>query len=312
MVPVVGQSKTKLVVGRGRLFFDPFKDGTREKTGEVYLGNTPAFSVTRSVESTQRVRSVGGRKVVSPPIILAETYSASFTTDNISYFNLANWFGSKYVERDLPGSTKSLVIVAQYGHTYNINDGSQESSAIVAMEARIYDRLISVEDNFDTSQFKYGRFYTREIARDIVDGDVVTLTIITQEMRVADLSPSDEPIIGSLRYLSFNVAGDDVAYEYPMVVLSPTGSLDLKSDDFQQISFNVDILKISHKEQFQYLRILPKLSKDEKTLLDALVTLAEFPLWEDRFNRVVQQGLPKDRIEDNHYIRIFPRRSDIP
>ena len=45
------------VLGRGKLYFDRFPDGTKTPTGERYFGNTPSFSMSLDSETLDHYNS---------------------------------------------------------------------------------------------------------------------------------------------------------------------------------------------------------------------------------------------------------------
>ena len=51
------------------------------------------------------------------------------------------------------------------------------------------------------------------------------------------------PIVGALRYIAFNPAGQQLDWYMPYVKISPNGDYALKGDEWQQIPFNIEILK---------------------------------------------------------------------
>lgn len=83
------------VIGRGKLYFDRFLSGTRTPTGELYFGNTPAFSTNTEAEELEHFSSEGGLKEQDAAVTLSQTSAAQFDTDNISGDNLALFFSGE-------------------------------------------------------------------------------------------------------------------------------------------------------------------------------------------------------------------------
>lgn len=81
-----------LVLGSGKMFFEPFAPGLQDGQGEWYLGNTPNLRVSRQVSRKQKFSSAK-TKLTPNSIIFAEANEFIFATDNISKENLEFWFG---------------------------------------------------------------------------------------------------------------------------------------------------------------------------------------------------------------------------
>jgi hypothetical protein len=95
------------VVGRGRLFFAPFKPGTRTPRGQDYFGNTPALSTTQSEDSLDHYSSEGGVRQMDASTALQNDSSGSFQCDNISLPNLALWFRGIVTQNIESGSAQA-------------------------------------------------------------------------------------------------------------------------------------------------------------------------------------------------------------
>ena len=99
---------TKLVLGRGEVYFDRFLPGTRRGEGERYLGNTPSFRIQREVERLERSTSYRGRKIAMAGAVVAESHEITFVTDNVDDENIALWFGSSVPDDDETSGTNHL------------------------------------------------------------------------------------------------------------------------------------------------------------------------------------------------------------
>lgn len=290
------RSKTNLVLGRGRLYFDAFAPGTQIGTGEKYMGNTPAFSITRSVESVVRTRSYGGKKHESDPIVVSEKLSASISTDNISPKNFAHWFHATEESKLLPGESFEINIVADHEKLIKIFDtktGATRSTNITSL--RVYRGIVEVPllGNFDTRMLQYGLLSILENARDVFDGDRLRLVVRTGESKVAPLDATNKALQGSLRFLSNNIVGPDFDYFFPLVTVTPSGSIDLKGDEFQQMVFTIEVMKLSPVEDYYHIRVLEKFTMEEQIIIDQPSTLEEFVRLESMFNDVMQIGVPE-------------------
>jgi hypothetical protein len=82
------------VIGRGKLYFDQFITGTQTKTGERYLGNTPALSMTSAYQNLDHYSSDEGLRVRDDSIQLQVDRNGTFQCDNITMDNVALMFGA--------------------------------------------------------------------------------------------------------------------------------------------------------------------------------------------------------------------------
>ena len=93
---------TKLVLGRGEVYFDRFISGTHVGEGERYLGNTSKFIVERDIERLDRATSYGGKRIAAKGAIVSESHTIDFTTDHVDIENLSMWFGGESAAPDVP------------------------------------------------------------------------------------------------------------------------------------------------------------------------------------------------------------------
>ena len=77
------------VIGKGKLYFDPFIPGTKTPSGERYFGNTPDFSESQSINKLDHIDADQGLNVKDDSVITQNDLSIAFGTDNISTDNVA-------------------------------------------------------------------------------------------------------------------------------------------------------------------------------------------------------------------------------
>lgn len=247
-------------LGRGRVFFDAFAAGTKTTTGERYLGNTPAFNFASESEELEHYDSDDGIRVKDDSVILQLDRSASFTTDNVSAENLSLWLlgdQNALVQAAAPGSTSTLTGVKkshyyQLGRTTGNPAGVREISNVSVTDDDPTPNVIST-DNY-TVDLTLGRVYIKDDAPDIVDG--TTNLIVTYDVAASTrsqiITASTGLLEGAMRFISTNPKGTQRDYFMPYVQIRPDGDFALKGDDWQQISFNVEILKLDDTTEALY------------------------------------------------------------
>lgn len=82
-----------LVLGRGKIMFQPYL--LNETSGGVRgdFGNAPTFTLATTSQSLDHYSSRKGLKVLDRTVVLQEDQSATFTLDEINLGNMAFWFG---------------------------------------------------------------------------------------------------------------------------------------------------------------------------------------------------------------------------
>jgi hypothetical protein len=295
---VTTTSNASLILGRGELFFDRFPLGTLKGEGELYLGNTPGFTVSRTFEEIQRFTSYAGQQIQIDSIITREAHSAEITTDNISMENLSLWFGSPV---DYDGQAALTDVTEAFkvkkGRWYQLGT-SVEPFGVRHVEPDIEFILggatLVVAENLIVDRVE-GRFYVMDDALAIDDGDNVSVTFQWRRSDSSEVTSNTDEVVGSLRYIPRNPTGDQIGYFFPYVRLKPKSQIDLKSDNWIDFSFDVEIRKLNPATNFIYVRKIagPLLTGDEQAIIDrGSMTLDEFPYWEDRLNEIINVYMP--------------------
>lgn len=108
-------------LGRGKLFFNRFVDGTLAGPGERYIGNSPEFAMSTTIETLDHYSSDKGVRERDLSVEVQRTRSLRLTTDNISAENLGLIFGSDPAARTVAAVTDDGdTIVVQPGLYYQL------------------------------------------------------------------------------------------------------------------------------------------------------------------------------------------------
>jgi hypothetical protein len=252
-------------LGRGELHFASFLANTQNPGGERYIGNTPEWNATIESENLEHYDSDHGIRELDESIVLQTNRNASFITDNISPENIANFFF---------GSVTALAVTAQtvddeviegviVGLTYQL--GMTPTNPVGARMLNVYTPAVPpvpgpeapavnviVEPSGGGTAFVEGTDYTIDLVRGrltiLADGAITSGTDIQVSYKTLAstrdrIISGSKPIEGALRYISFNPVGKQFDWYMPYVKLAPNGDYALKGDEWQQIPFNVQILK---------------------------------------------------------------------
>lgn len=235
-------------LGRGEVHFAQFRPGTLIPRGQRYLGNTPAFSITATQENLDHYSSDRGVRIKDASVLLQLDYSGAITTDNVDADNLAYFFlGDKVtlstVETVVPSEVISQI---EQGLSYQLGTSAVNPSGVRGLTA------------FSLKPAAAGTAYIAGVDY-VVDMKLGMVTILDGGAIVNNSSPvatytvgagtreqvisKSKTVEGALRYLAKNPEGKQNDYFMPHVKLTPNGDYALKGDDWQALTFNLEIIK---------------------------------------------------------------------
>lgn len=246
-------------LGRGKVYFDRFADGTKTKQGERYFGHTPEFSITAEPESLDHWNADDGVKTKDESVLLQVTRSFSFTTDSIVPENLALFFiGDASVITDAGSSVTAEAIddvtqdhYYQLGATAANPAGVRKVSAVTVNDDTSGTPTTFTEDTDYTVDLDLGRIYVVEGGA-IVDGTNLRIDYTVDASSRSQVVSKNKQINGALRFVSFNAKGAQRDYFMPYVRLQPTGDFALKSDEWQMLGFQGEILQLNSTTEAIY------------------------------------------------------------
>lgn len=233
------------VLGRGELYFAKYKPGTTIPGAEIYFGNTPSFSITSNVQKLEHYNSDRGVKEKDLSIDLQTDRSASITCDNMSADNIALMFmgtSATITTTAATAVTETFTGVTlggwyQLGVSAAAPTGVRKVTNVVVKKGATALTLhtdYEVEPNFARVQIVGGA---------LANGDDIEVTYDVQAHTNWQVISGNSSTEGALRFISFNPAGKQIDYFFPYVKIAPDGDMNLKGDDWQMVTFTVDILK---------------------------------------------------------------------
>ncbi len=286
----MGHEPTKLVLGRGEVYFDRFLPGTRIGEGERYLGNTSTFRIQRQVSTTERARSYGGRKVSIPDSIVSESHSVEFVTDNIDIDTIALWFGAAPLVPTVSTVTVTETFVVKRGRFYQLGKSQTVAGTRNVTNVVVRKGVVTVvpTGNYVLDSL-LGRIQIERYALALRDGDTVSVSFNARSSDTAQALSAPQQVQGSLRFVSFNegVVGRQVQNDYflPFVTLSPRGQVDTKGDEWQQWGFTASAFNLSPNVQQLYVTRAAQVfitERDQTAIIDEMGDLNTFPYWDDQ------------------------------
>jgi len=239
--------KKQYTLGRGELMFAQFRAGTLNPRGELYMGNSPAFGITATTESLDHYSSDGGIRVKDDSIILQQDYAGSLTTDNIDPDNLAYFFlGEKrtIVTASTPVASYILAQVEK-GRWYQLGTDATNPSGVRNVSAVTLTAtgggaafIAGVDYLLDLVN---GRVYIQP-AGGIGEGTSPVAAYTIDASSRDQVISKGNVVEGALRYIAKNPAGLQTSFYMPQVKLTPNGDFALKSDSWQELGFNIEII----------------------------------------------------------------------
>jgi hypothetical protein len=243
-------------LGRGRLYFDAFEQGTTTKTGERYIGNTPSLSLTVESESLDHYDSDAGVRVKDDSVLLQLNRTGAFVTDNVSADNIALFLlGEKSIQAQASAVAQTYALAdVKLDRFYQIGATTANPSGLRSLTNFVLKKGVTVLTlNTDYKvDLDLGRVEILE-GGTLIEGDDLTAEFdITAKSRVQIVTAANATIDGALRFIATNPKGDLVDYYYPSVRLSPNGEYALKGEEWLQMGFNIEIQKLDDSTEAIY------------------------------------------------------------
>ena len=233
-------------LGRGEVHFGQFRPGTQTPRGERYFGNTPELGFTAEQENLDHYSSDRGVRIKDESVLLQLDYAGSFITDNISPENLAAFFLGEAVTQTVTGSTVTGEAIGpvEKGLTYQLGTSDLTPSGARSVETVVVkaDATTYVAGTDYVVDEELGRITILETGSIANDAELTVDYAIKASSRDTIISRSST-IEGSLRFIARNPAGKNIDYFMPWVKITPNGDFALKGDEWQQLPFNLEILK---------------------------------------------------------------------
>lgn len=243
------------VVGKGKLYFNPFVEGTTTLTAERYLGNTPELSTTSDEETLDHFDADSGLNVKDESVTIEKTVTGQFVTDNIDMENAAMFFGGTIEDQVITavtGATEThnakLGRFVQLGINTANPTGARTITSLVITKA---GTPVVAAGNYEVD-LALARVYLEPDAADIDAEDPLLYTFnITGSTRTI-MEGAGKEQRGALRFISANPVGSQKDFYWPFVKLTPNGDFNLKSDEWLQMPFTFEVLKLNDTTERVY------------------------------------------------------------
>lgn len=240
--------KSNKVLGAGRLFFEETDaQGVPLVAGEVYLGDSPGFSLTITTESIEELSSDGPMAEVDIDRVTRINRNFSLTTKNINADNLAMFVigdAAMVTQSATPVTGEAINGVLQ-GRYYQLGVSPSNPTGVRGVTS------VTVQDDAATpNSFTAGEDYELDAALGriyiIPGGGIADDTNL--ELGYTPVAETRSQIttnnlgakFGRLRYVEDATFGRPHDVYAPFVQMTPTGELAFKSrDTVQQVGWDV-------------------------------------------------------------------------
>lgn len=245
-------------LGRGRVFVGRFTPaqvaaGVNASTlppGERYIGNTPEFSITSEGETLDHFDSDAGIRTKDDSVDIQVNRSGSFKCDNIDAGNLALLFLSDGVntvtQTAATAATYNLIasrgMFHQIGATPSLPSGVRNISNVAVGKGAGFSTVVPALNNWEVDEAT-GRIYVLPGSVDIPDDTEIRVTYDVAAGTREQVISKSQSIYASIRFVADNPKGRNRDYLLPYVKLTPNGDYNLKGDDWQTMSFSMEVLK---------------------------------------------------------------------
>lgn len=232
-------------LGRGKLYLSAALGAAM-----IYVGNTPSFGLTLEESSLPHYNADEGIRKKDIDIPLEVNRMASFITDNISPENLANaLLGTKQTvtQSAVTSDTYDLTGITA-GATYQLG----QSATAPAGHRNISASGFSVAVAGGGASLVAGTDYTVDLEKGLisfiegsavaVEGEDIEVTYAVTASTWTRVISGDTAFEGVMTFVQDNPRGDNHTWVFPSVRLKPNGEYQLKGDEWQQISFETEIL----------------------------------------------------------------------
>jgi hypothetical protein len=235
------------VVGKGRVYFAAFAEGTKIAGPERYLGNTPELSTSSDESTLDHFDADSGLNVKDESVTIEKNITGTLVTDHISPENVAMFFGGAVGEVVIAPATALTETVANVRGRYvqlGVNEANPTGARdITTLVVKVGVVTIAQPNNYE-ADLDLGRVYIELDSPDIDDTDPVIFTYNIAGSTRTQIIGSGTEVRGALRFISANPVGSQTDYFWPYVKLSANGDFALKSDEWMQIPFSFEVLKL--------------------------------------------------------------------
>lgn len=236
-----GPDTDNYVLGKGKVYVDRL-DSDGNRTGEIDLGNTPAFTLTPAIETLDHYESMGGIREKDKSVDTSVGFTGTFTLDEYSRENLKLAFMNDGSEASYTQST---------GHQTNEPITGRLGKWVGVTKRNIH--AVNVTDSTGTVTYVEGTDYTVDtdvgrimatVGGSISDGQSLLVDYnydATEYPKISALSTSSIEVF--VRFVGAPAVGPTYEMEIWKAKIKPSGDIPWITEEWGQIPFEMEVLK---------------------------------------------------------------------
>lgn len=240
-------------LGKGEVWFAPFKPGTQDPDGFRWLGNTTEFNMTFESEKLDHYASYRGVREKDDSVNLQVNRTGSLITDHISPSNIALFFFGSEDALTVTQTTVTDEAIAdvhldrayQLGSS-DINPGGAKAIIYPGTSGTLFvakKGATTLTAGTDYELDKDLGMLKILTGGTLVEGDDITVTYTYSASTRRRVISGSASVDGALRFIGRNPKGSNKDYYLPWVSISPNGDYGLISEEWQTIPFQLEVLK---------------------------------------------------------------------
>lgn len=247
------------VLGRGRIYIELIDNVTKLKTGgERYFGNAPQLATSSSADTLDHFSSEGGIKVKDKSVDLQYNRTGSFTGDNISDENVALFNSGTVTALTQTAQTGVVQTLKAYKDRWiQLGTSTANPSGLRNLASLVVTTTggspVTIAATEYTIDYAKGRVYIKPTAAGVTEGMDLLFTYNTVATTRNRIVSANQSIYAAIRFISDNATGDNKDYFIPYAKLSANGDFNLIGDEWQQMQFNMEILKLDDLTESMYI-----------------------------------------------------------
>lgn len=232
-------STDNYILGKGKLYFARMVSGVN--TGEIDLGNTPAFTLTPAIETLDHFSSMEGLKEKDKSVDVSIGYTGKFTLDEYSRENimLAIMGLTESTEAQATGHQVNEPVTARLDRYVKLG----KRNVAVLKVTNIVGTTEYTETTDYTVDTTVGRIKAVRGGA-IADEQVLHVDYTYDATTYPKLSAvQTSSIEGLIRFVGDPDVGPKYEVEIWRAKLKPTGDMSFISEEWGQIEFEFEVLK---------------------------------------------------------------------
>lgn len=236
-----GPDTDNYMLGKGKVYLDRL-NSTGARTGEIDLGNTPAFTLAAAIESLDHFESMSGIKEKDKSVDVSVGYTGKFTLDEYSRENLKLALlndGGEESFTQATGHQVNEVITARAGKYVKLENRNVHSVVVTDTTGTVtYTETTDYTVDTDVGRIRV------VVGGSISDGQTLHVDYnydATEYPKVAALT--DSTIEAFIRFIGAPAVGPTYEMEIWKAKIKPTGDIPWITDEWGQIEFEFEVLK---------------------------------------------------------------------